>query len=146
MKSEILLSENTCKYSCFEKVVGKICTRQSRKVIQDMINTVLLTQQLSNPLWLLSYSLAPARSWAFVLLFYFSLNEKQCTQNHQQYLWGLARALFPTTFLEIAVCTMSHPQRLLPRVYVSFLFHLFSFLGLKKRNLYCCQLRIQFIV
>ena len=29
--------------------------------------------------------------------------EKQCTQNHPQYLSGLSRALYPTTFLEIAV-------------------------------------------
>ena len=30
--------------------------------------------------------------------------EEQRTQNHPQYLSGLSRALFPTTFLEIAVC------------------------------------------
>ena len=29
--------------------------------------------------------------------------EEQCTQNHPQYLSGLSRALFPTTFLEIVV-------------------------------------------
>ena len=29
--------------------------------------------------------------------------EEQLTQNHPQYLSGLSRALFPTTFLEIAV-------------------------------------------
>ena len=29
--------------------------------------------------------------------------EEQCTQNHPQYLSGLSHALFPTTFLEIAV-------------------------------------------
>ena len=29
--------------------------------------------------------------------------EKQLIQNHPQYLSGLSRALFPTTFLEIAV-------------------------------------------
>ena len=29
--------------------------------------------------------------------------EEQCTQNHPQYLSGLSPALFPTTFLEIAV-------------------------------------------
>ena len=29
--------------------------------------------------------------------------EEQWTQNHPQYLSGLSRALFPTTFLEIAV-------------------------------------------
>ena len=29
--------------------------------------------------------------------------EEQQTQNHPQYLSGLSRALFPTTFLEVAV-------------------------------------------
>ena len=29
--------------------------------------------------------------------------EEQWTQNHLQYLSGLSRALFPTTFLEIAL-------------------------------------------
>ena len=29
-------------YSYFEKIVGKMCTRQSRKVIWDMINTLFL--------------------------------------------------------------------------------------------------------
>ena len=29
--------------------------------------------------------------------------EEQCPQSHPQYLSGLSRALFPTTFLEIAV-------------------------------------------
>ena len=29
--------------------------------------------------------------------------EEQRTQNHPQYLSGLSRALFPTTFLEVAV-------------------------------------------
>ena len=29
--------------------------------------------------------------------------EEQRTQNHRQYLSGLSRTLFPTTFLEIAV-------------------------------------------
>ena len=29
--------------------------------------------------------------------------EEKCPQSHPQYLSGLSRALFPTTFLEIAV-------------------------------------------
>ena len=33
--------------------------------------------------------------------------EEQCTQNHPKYLSGLSRALFPTTFLEIAVFSKS---------------------------------------
>ena len=32
-----------------------------------------------------------------------NLFEKQWTKNHPQYLSGLSRALFPTTFLETAV-------------------------------------------
>jgi len=32
-----------------------------------------------------------------------NLFEEQCTQNHPQYLSGLSRVLFPTTFLEIGV-------------------------------------------
>ena len=97
MKSEILLSENTCKYSYFEKGCRKNLHATIPKVIRDMINTVLLTKQLSNPLLLLSYSLAPAniRSWALVLLFYFSLN------------WKTVYSKPPTIPLEIDACTFS---------------------------------------
>ena len=35
--------------------------------------------------------------------FFSNFLEEQSTQNHPQYLLGLSRALFPTTFLEIAV-------------------------------------------
>ena len=35
--------------------------------------------------------------------------EKQWTQNHPQYLSGLSRALYPTTFLEIAVYLYTSP-------------------------------------
>ena len=40
--------------------------------------------------------------------------EEQRTQNHPQYLSGLSRALFPTTFLEIAV--KASPPRLETRL------------------------------
>ena len=44
------------------KVVGKnVCTLQSRKVIWDMINTLFLTQYLSNLLLLLSFSTMASR-------------------------------------------------------------------------------------
>ena len=36
--------------------------------------------------------------------------EEQSTQNHPQYLSGLSRALFPTTFLEIAVYVRREEQ------------------------------------
>ena len=37
--------------------------------------------------------------------------KEQCPQSHPQYLSGLSRALFPTTFLEIAVYTYSHTEQ-----------------------------------
>ena len=36
--------------------------------------------------------------------------EEQCNQNHPQYLSGMSLALFPTNFLEIAVCIYSSWQ------------------------------------
>jgi len=47
------------------KVVGKMCTRQSRKVIWDMINTLFLTTVPSNLLLLLSFSTRKHISTAF---------------------------------------------------------------------------------
>ena len=41
---------------------------------------------------------------------YLHFFEEQLTQNHPQYLPGLSRALFPTTFLEIAVYSTNFPQ------------------------------------
>ena len=77
-------------------------TRQSRKIIQDMINTRFLTLQLSKLLLLLSFSTRKhtyTASCAILSNFF----EERRTQNHPQHLSGLPRALFPTTFLEIAV-------------------------------------------
>ena len=39
-----------------ERLSEKMCTRQSRKVVWDMSNTLFLTLQLSNLLLLLSFS------------------------------------------------------------------------------------------
>ena len=47
-------------------------------------------------------ALANICPWPLVLFFQISFEEK-LTQNHPQYLSGLSRALFQTTFLEIAV-------------------------------------------
>ena len=85
-----------------EKLSEKMCTGQSRKVIWDMFNTLFLTLQLSNLLLLLSFSTrkhTPMASRANLSNFF----KEQWTQNHPQYLSGLLRAPFPTTFLEIAV-------------------------------------------
>ena len=77
-----------------------MCTRQSRKVLLDMFNTLFLTPQMS--LLLLSFSTRRHMSTASSAILS-NFSEKQRTQNHLQYLSGLARALYPTTFLEIAV-------------------------------------------
>ena len=85
-----------CSY--FEKGCRKKCARDN----PDMFNTLFLTLWLSNLLLLLSFSTRRHMSMASpaILSNFF---EKQWTQNHPQYLSGLSRALYPTTFLEIAV-------------------------------------------
>ena len=77
-----------------------MCTRQSQKVTWDTINTLFLTLLLSNRLLLLSFSIRKHTSMAFraILSNFF---EEHWIQKHPQYLSGLMRALFPTTFLEI---------------------------------------------
>ena len=67
-----------------------------------MINTPFLTLKLSKLLLLLAFSTRKHTSMASrdILSSFF---EKQSIQNHAQYLSGLSRALFPTTFHEIAV-------------------------------------------
>ena len=61
--------------------------------------------------------------------------EEQCPQSHPQYLSGLSRALFPTTFLEIAVNTNETPGELSREVKRSPLLwlHSKSTLSLKKK-------------
>ena len=51
-------------------------------------------------------ALANTFPWPFVPILS-NFFEKKSTQNHPQCLSGLSRALFPTTFLEIAVYTLS---------------------------------------
>ena len=77
----------------------KLCTRQSRKVLWDMINALSVTLWLSNLRLLLSFSTRKHTSTASRVILW-NFFEKQWTQDQ-------SRALFPTTFLEIAVygCT-----------------------------------------
>ena len=85
-----------------ERLSEKMCTRQSRKVIWDMINTQFLTLQVSNLLLLLSLSTHRHMSMASPAILSNFL-EKQCTQKQPTILSWLSRALYPTTFLKIAV-------------------------------------------
>ena len=68
-----------------------------------MINTLFLTTVAVEPTFVAFLSTRKHMSVASraILSIFF---EEQCTQNHPHYLSGLTRALFPTTFLEIAVC------------------------------------------
>ena len=55
------------------KVVGKMCTRQSRKVIWDMINILFLTLQLSNLLFCFPSALSDVCPWPLLSFFQISL-------------------------------------------------------------------------
>ena len=106
-----------------ERLWEKMCTRQSRKVIWDMINTLFLTTSCRSYFCCFPLALANTFSWHFVPI-PSNFFEKKRTQNHPQCLSGLSRALFPTTFLEIAVYTSSYrsaePELLLWRQSFSF--------------------------
>ena len=91
-------------YSCFEKGHRKkMCTRQSRKVIWDMINTLFFFWHSSCRTYFCCFSLALAHIRPWSLVHDSNFFEKQWTQNRPHNLSGLSHALFPTTFLEIAV-------------------------------------------
>ena len=82
-------------YSHFEKgCQKKMCTRQSQKVIWDMINRLFLTTVAVKPTFVIfPLALANILSVAFraILSNFF---EELCTQNHPQSLLGLSHALF----------------------------------------------------
>jgi len=61
----------------------------------------------SNLHLLLSFSISKHMSVAFRVI-HSNCFWKQCTQNHPQYLSGLSRALFPTTFLETSCISHFH--------------------------------------
>ena len=91
-------------YSCFEKGHRKkMCTRQSRKVIWDMINTLFFFWHSSCRTYFCCFSLALAHIRPWSLVHDSNFFEKQWTQNRPHNLSGLSHALFPTSFLEIAV-------------------------------------------
>ena len=83
------------------KVVGKNVHATIPKGIMGYDQHTLPNTVLSNLLLLLSFSTRKHTSMTShaILSNFF---EEQWAQNHTQYLSGLSRALFPTTFLEIA--------------------------------------------
>ena len=76
------------------KVVGKMCTRQSRKVIWDMIVHCFWRLQLSNLLLLLSFSTRKHIFMAF-------------RANSYKFLWRTVNSKPPTMPSGIVACTFS---------------------------------------
>ena len=87
-------------------------TRQPRKVIWDMINTLFVATEAVEPTCfpLVLTNICP---WPNTILSNFF--EEQCPQSHPQYLSGLSRALFPTTFLDLPPVLTSPQSRLCNR-------------------------------
>ena len=78
-----------------------MCSRQSRKIIWDMISTLFLTLHLSSLLLSLSFSIRKHTSMASsaILANFF---EEQSTGNHPQNLSGFSRAFFPNSCIPLA--------------------------------------------
>ena len=102
----------SCLRLFLERLSEKMCTWQSWKVNMGSIHCCWHWQKLSNLPSLLPFSTCKHMSMVShaILSNFF---EKQWTQNHPQYLLGLSRALFPTTFLKIAVYEVNR-ARLVP--------------------------------
>ena len=88
------LSCNGHLYSYFEKGCRKQkCTRQSRKVIWDMINTLFLTLQLSNLLLLHFFSTRKQTSMTCCTILS-NFFEEQGTQNRPTIPFGIVACTF----------------------------------------------------
>ena len=94
-------------YSYFEKSCRKKCARDNMIPKDNMgYDQYTVPNDCSCRTYFGCFPLAIASitsQTSCIILLNFS--EEQCTQNHPKYLSGLSRALFPTTFLEIAVGT-----------------------------------------
>ena len=90
-----------------ERLSEKMCTRQSRKVMWDMINSLFLTTVAVEPTFAAFLLHSQTNFHGLSCQFCQIPSEKKRTQNHPQCLSGLSRAVFLTTFLEIAVFSSS---------------------------------------
>ena len=80
-----------------------MCTRQSRKEMRDMINTLFLTTVAVKPTFITFLQHLQTHFHGLSCQFFQVSLKKKRTQNHPQCLSRLLCALFPTAFLEIAV-------------------------------------------
>ena len=94
-------------YSYFEKGCGKKCAAKIPKGNMGYDQyTVPDDCSCGSYFYCFPLALANKFPWPFLPILS-NFFEKKKTQNHPQCLSGLSRALFPTTFLEIAVCYSS---------------------------------------
>ena len=94
-KTSRLCSRNYANIQLFrDRLSEKCCRRQSQKVLWGMLNTLLL----------LSFSTSRHMSKASTHQSFKFLWKTVVNSNHPQYRSGLSRALYPTTFLKLAVC------------------------------------------
>ena len=114
-----------------ERLSEKLCTRQSRKVIWDMINTLFLTTVAVEPTFVAFLKHSQTHFHGLSCLFFqISLKKRELKTTHN--VFQDCRALFPTTFLEIAVSyTRFHGQVILNvlRTFSVHLFHSFYLIG-----------------
>ena len=96
------------------RLSAKLCTRQSGKVIWDMINTLFLTTVAVEPTFV-AFPYHSKTHFHGLSLPILSNFFEQRTQNHPQCLSWLSRAFFPTTFLEIAVYSLVDSLHTNPR-------------------------------
>ena len=100
---DVIMPERFQDTASSRRLSEKMCTRQSRKVIWDLIYTLFLTLQLLNLLLLLSFICIRKHSSTASCAILSNFFEELRTQNRPQYLSGLSRTLFSTTFLEIGL-------------------------------------------
>ena len=101
--------DRVCIQLFWERLSEEMCTRQSRKGYdQYTVPDTVAVEPTFVFAFLSTRKQTSMASRAIPSNFF----EEQGTQNHPQYISGLSRALFPTTFLEIAVFYQNGTTRL----------------------------------
>ena len=116
-----------------------MCTRQSRKIIWDMINRLFLTTVAVEPTFVAFLSHSQTHFHGLSCQFFqISLKKRELKTTHNAFD-KLSRALFPTTFLEIAVYSKHTDQTMCqPQNWSQSLTRDSSYRGLTERILVSC--------
>ena len=103
--SEALLNVAENIQLFWERLTEKMCSRQPRKVIWDMINTLFWTTVAVEPLYFCCFPLALMNICPWPIVLFFQISLENSIQNHPQIIpIGIVACFFPTTFLETTVC------------------------------------------